>query len=365
MRPESEDELCEAIRGANGPLSVRGGGTRGLESPGEPLETGGLSGITLYEPGALTLVARAGTPLAEVEEVLAREGQRLAFEPMDHRRLTGTGGTPTIGGVVATNASGPRRVQVGACRDALLGVRFVDGRGEVIRSGGRVMKNVTGYDLARLMCGAHGTLGVLTEVSLKVLPAPEAAATLVIRDIGIVDAADAMAAALASPFEVTGAAWLPEAGGRAFLRVEGFAEQVRYRVGRLRDLLSRFGEIEIEDDPARVAGLWADVRDAAPLAGHEGDVWRIVTKASVAPGIAAALPEAKLLFDWGGGLVWAGVPRGLDVRARLDATAHARLVRGQGAGPRFHPEPAPVAALSARLRQQFDPRGILNPGLMA
>ncbi len=170
LKPESEEQLAEMVRGANGPLSVRGGGTRHMPGDGEALTTSGLTGITLYEPGALTLVALAGTPMAVVEKALAKEGQRLPFEPMDHRALLGTKGTPTIGGAVAMNVSGPRRVQAGACRDSLIGVRFVDGEGTVIKNGGRVMKNVTGYDLVKLMAGARGSLGVLSEVSFKVLP---------------------------------------------------------------------------------------------------------------------------------------------------------------------------------------------------
>ena len=189
MRVSSEEELAEAVRDAGGPLRIRGGGTRPVGRPvaGAALDVSGLCGIRLYEPGALTLVAAAGTPLAEIEAALAGEGQRLAFEPADWRGLLGTTGEPTLGGVIAANVSGPRRVQAGAARDALLGVRFVDGRGTVVKNGGRVMKNVTGYDLVKLMAGSWGTLGVLSEVSLKVLPAPEAAATLAIT--GLDDAA--------------------------------------------------------------------------------------------------------------------------------------------------------------------------------
>ncbi len=185
MRPGTEEELSAIIAGAKAPLRIVGGGTRPVGRPvaGNILETSGIAGISLYEPGALTIVARAGTPLAEVEAALAVEGQRLAFEPADWRGLLGTTGEPTLGGMVAANVSGPRRVQAGACRDALLGVRFVDGTGAVVKNGGRVMKNVTGYDLVKLMAGAWGTLGVLTEVSLKVLPAPESVAVLVLEGL--------------------------------------------------------------------------------------------------------------------------------------------------------------------------------------
>ena len=177
LTPRDEAEVAEAVRGARGALAVGGGFTRGLARDGERLTTRALAGIVLHEPGALTLVARAGTPVAQAERALAAEGQRLAFEPPDLRALLGTAGEPTIGGMAAVNASGPRRVQAGAARDALLGLRFVDGSGTVVANGGRVMKNVTGLDLARLLAGSHGTLGVITEVALKVLPAPEAVLT--------------------------------------------------------------------------------------------------------------------------------------------------------------------------------------------
>lgn len=364
IAPATETELAEAIRGANGPLRVRGGGTRGLGRPvaGEVLETGRLSGIRLHEPGALTLVAGAGTPLAAVEAALAAEGQRLAFEPMDHRGLLGTSGAPTIGGVVAGNVSGPRRVVAGACRDHLLGVRFVDGEGAVVKNGGRVMKNVTGLDLVKLMAGSWGTLGVLSEVALKVLPASEDQATLVFQGLAAGEAVAAMSAALGSAYEVSGAAHLPD--GRTVLRLEGFAASVAYRMGALARHLGRFGaptRIEAEESRA----LWRGVRDVAPFHGRMGDVWRL----SCRPSEAAGLAMGEALFDWGGGLVWLLVPEGTDLRAALPAFAgHAVLVRAseatRAAIAPFPPQPAPVAALSRGLRARFDPRGILNPGLM-
>lgn len=364
MRPVSEAELSDMVRAATGPLVVRGGGTRAVGRPvlGEVLETGGLSGITLYEPGALTLVARAGTPLAEVEAALATENQRLPFEPMDMRALLGTTGMPSLGGMVAANASGPRRVQAGACRDSLIGVRFVDGRGAVVSNGGRVMKNVTGYDLVKLMAGSWGTLGVLTEVSFKLLPVPEAQATLVAAAQEVGAAVDLMSRALGTPYEVNGAARLVD--GRVALRIEGFAQSVAYRGAELRRVLG--GDWTILEGDASAA-LWRSIRDVTAFAGLGGDVWRISVKPSDAPRVVAAL-DCPVQLDWGGGLIWALAPDGHDLRARLQVPGHATLIRGRQATraalPVFHPEPAPVAALSAGLRAQFDPRGVLNPGLM-
>jgi glycolate oxidase FAD binding subunit len=371
LTPNDERDVAEAIAAAAAPLRIVGGGTRpvGVTDAAEVLSTAGLSGIGLYEPGALTLVARAGTPLAEVEAALAAEGQRLPFEPMDHRALLGTDGTPTIGGLVAANVSGPRRVQAGACRDSLIGVRFVDGEGTVLKNGGRVMKNVTGYDLVKLMAGSHGTLGVLTEVSFKVLPETAARATLVLRGLGPARAVEAMAAALTSPFEVTGAAhgaWEDDAA--TLIRIEGFEASVDYRAARLAELLSPFGAVEVERDRARVDALWRRVRDVLPFAAQDGDVWRFSVKPSDSPALVEAL-GAECLLDWGGGLVWALATPGEDLRARMRGiTGHAMLVRALPETKRalgvFHPEPAPLAAIAQGLRHRFDPRGILNPGLM-
>ena len=375
MTPRTEEELAEILAGAAGPLRICGGATRPIGRPveGPALSLSGLGGIVEYEPGALTLVARAGTAVEEIEAALAAEGQMLAFEPMDHRRLLGTTGTPTIGGVVAGNVSGPRRVSaVGACRDSLLGVRFVDGRGRIARNGGRVMKNVTGYDLVKLMAGSFGTLGVLTEICCKVLPRPETAATLVFRGLDLAGAVGVMGAALGSPFEVSGAAHVAaDGGGTAMtcLRVEGFASSVRYRVGRLQDGLARHGEVEVLDAEA-TAALWHAIRDVEALARVPGDVWRLSVRPSDAPGLMARLaPGTPVQLDWGGGLIWVVTPAGQDLRAHLAPfQGHATLVRADAATRAalavFQPEAEAVAALSRGLRSQFDPRGILNPGLM-
>lgn len=366
-RPVNEAELAEVIAGAETALCVQGGGTRELELPDEVLSMQDLRGVELYEPGALTLVAKAGTPLAEVEALLASEGQQLAFEPMDHRGLLGTEGEPTIGGVIAANVSGSRRIQVGAARDALLGVRFVDGLGQVIKNGGRVMKNVTGYDLVKLMAGAHGTLGVLSEVSLKVLPRPEAMASVVVQGLDLPQAIKVMSAALGSPYDVTGAAFDPTTQ-QACIRVEGFSDAVAYRCDRLVVELATFGDAEIHPDNQ---AYWKNIRDVAAFEGRDGDVWRLSIKPSDAVLLAPGLNATELQFDWGGGLIWVLVPSGTDLRermARAGVAGHATLVRAEkdtfGALGRFHPQIAPLEQIASGLRQKFDPKAILNRGLM-
>ncbi len=240
------------------------------------LSTAGLRGITLYAPKELVVSARAGTPVAEVEAALAASGQHLIAEPPDLSALLGSDGAQTIGGVVATNLSGPRRVAWGAMRDHLLGIRAVDGTGEAFHSGGRVLKNVTGLDLCKLLCGSHGTLGVITEVTLKVLPAPEAPARWCWPGWRRRRACAALSAALGSPYGVSGAAWLPaEAAAQvpalagfgasvALVRIEDFAASVAYRTGRLAADLLPHGEAALLDD-ADSRAAWRAVRDAVPL----------------------------------------------------------------------------------------------------
>lgn len=374
LLPQTEDDLADMIAGADGPLRVQGGGTRpiGRVAAGPVLRTSALSGIALYEPGALTIVARAGTPLAEVETALEAEGQRLAFEPMDHRGLLGTTGEPTVGGMVAANVSGPRRIQVGACRDSLLGVKFVDGRGQRISNGGRVMKNVTGYDLVKLMAGSYGTLGVLTKVALKVLPRPAVTGTLALRGLSDGDAVKALSVALGSPFEVTGAAHMqtgPDEAAQTLIRIEGSEASVTYRAGRLQDALCDFSGATFETDAVANGQTWCNIRDAAPFHGRDGAVWRISVKPGDAPGIVSALSGSEALYDWGGGLVWLFCPpaSGLNGAAIREVIAqkggHATLIRGDDAEA-FHPLPEPLAGLQRGLRQKFDPRAVLNPGMM-
>ena len=401
LTPRDEDDIAEAVADASGPLHVIGGGTRPVGKPvdGEAISTREISGITLYEPGALTIVAKAGTPISEIEDTLAAEGQMLAFEPMDHRALLGTEGEPTIGGVVAANVSGPRRVSAGACRDYLLGVRFVDGRGEIVKNGGRVMKNVTGYDLVKLMAGSRGTLGVLTEVSLKVLPRPEAEATLIVEGLAPERAVAAMSAVLQTPFEVSGAFYGParwDMPGSLRVRVEGMEESVVYRAGKLREALAPFGDASIESDATASRAIWSDIRDMRMIADSPF-VARTVLKPGDAFEFTRCIGQSLTgtdYYDWGGGLVWTAAS---DAQLRENAgqagdTArndpdeggavllgamqeymkltggHTSLAKGTDALRRdvdcFQPEAAPLAKLAQGLRRQFDPRGILNPGLM-
>ncbi|MHA1530253.1 MAG: glycolate oxidase subunit GlcE [Alphaproteobacteria bacterium] len=379
LTPDDEAQLAEAVAEAASrgtPLEIRGGGTRaGLGRPVRAeatLSTAGLRGITLYEPGALTLVVKAGTPVADIEAALAAEGQMLPFEPMDHRALLGTEGEPTIGGVVACGVSGPRRIQAGACRDSMLGVRFVNGRGETIKSGGRVMKNVTGYDLVKLMCGSHGTLGVLSEISFKVLPKPETEATMVREALDPNAGVAALGAALGSPFGITGAAHLDR---RSLVRIEGLEGSVAYRTGQL---LGRLGPGWEAVTGSESAALWREVRDVAPFAGRDGAVWRVSVKPADGPAMSENLSTVGLdhapLYDWGGGLIWLLIADTRDAGAapiRRETTrlgGHATLVRASAATRAavevFDPEPAPLAAISTGLRAGFDPAGILNPGRM-
>ncbi|ANM14509.1 MULTISPECIES: FAD-binding protein [unclassified Rhizobium] len=347
-------------------LHIMGGGTR--LKPSFPFETTTLttrrlSGILTYEPGAMTLIARAGTPVEEIEAVLAIEGQALAFEPMDHRTVLNTGGVPTIGGVVATNASGPRRVQIGACRDHLLGVRFADGRGRIIKNGGRVMKNVTGLDLGKLLCGSFGTLGVLTEVAIKTLPAPESELSVGFNNVSVSEASRIFQTVLASPMEISGAAFR---SGTAWLRIEGRSKQVKYRREKIFDLLPHYNIDFLYDVVSK--DLWSRLRDLHHFDDPQLPLWRILVKPTDASIVASALENlgGTVSLDWGGGLIWfAGQADALEVR-RACGTGQALLMRNESpfCGPRFAPEGKAVARLSKALRNQFDPAAILNRGLM-
>jgi len=327
--------------------------------------------------------ARAGTPIPEIEAALAENNQQIIAEPPDLTALFGASEAATLGGVVSTNLSGPRRIMWGAMRDHVLGIRAVTGEGEVFRSGGRVLKNVTGLDLCKLLTGAHGTLGVLTEVTLKVLPRAEATGTLAIRVPDVALGVAALSAALGSPYGVSGAALLMEGHGAlglggivALARIEDFAESVTYRLAKLRDELAALGEAALLDTAASHA-LWRSVRDAEPLgASPEDAIWRLSVVPSAAPRAVTALRaafEAKLLLDWGGGLIWVAGPateqaHGAVMQAAAGARGSFTLFRGPASlsahVPVLPEEPAALAAIARRVKATLDPLGLLNPGHM-
>lgn len=399
LRPTDVAELAGAVAAAfeaGRTLEiVAGGSKRALGRPAEAderLDLGALAGVVDYEPSELVLTAQAATPMATIEAQLEAAGQMLAFEPPDWRGFWGAGGEPTLGGVIACNLAGPRRVRAGAARDHFLGFSAVNGRGEVWKAGGRVVKNVTGYDMCKLQAGAFGTLSVLTEISVKVLPRPETTCSLVLPGLDDPAAVASLAAALNTPHEVSGAAHLPAgaaarsavpavaaAGGAAtVLRLEGPRPSVDYRAAALQALFGtaeRLGERESARLWDAIAGVHTLVGDAARL------VWRVCPTPSAAPALLRAvetrLASAEGFYDWGGGLLWLSLDPGeagsdggaAVVRAALAASGgHATLVRApaavRGAVPVFQPAPAALGALARRVKASFDPKSILNPGRM-
>ncbi|MBL6079735.1 FAD-binding protein [Belnapia sp. T18] len=380
IAPADEAGVAAAVAeaaAADEPLAVEGRGTkRAMLRPVQAARTlslRNLSGITLYRPQELILSARAGTPLPEIEAALAERGQQVIAEPPGLGALFGTGEPPTLGGLVATNLSGPRRITAGAMRDHVMGIRAVNGLGEVFRNGGRVLKNVTGLDLCKLLTGAHGTLGVITEVTLKVLPAAERSGTLAIAVPDLETGVRALSAGLGSSYGVSGAALLAGEAPRALLRIEEFAESVAYRLGRLREALGRFGDAALIED-AESRELWRGIREAEPLgATAEDAVWRVSVQPSAGPGVVAAAGLPRALLDWGGGLVWLAGPATAEAHRQVMAAAGAaggsftlfRAPEPLRAAVPVLPEEAPVlAAIRGRIRAVMDPRGILSPGRM-
>jgi len=430
LSPTSAGDVLAAVQEAfaeEQPLEIVGGGTkRGWGRPVKSnriLDLSGLKGVTLYEPDELVLSAKAGTPMAEIEALLAANKQMLSFEPPflfpspwgegaggegeslelgrsspSPRRSFGSaplapGRGDTLGGVIACNLSGPRRIKAGAARDHFLGFHAVSGRGEAFKAGGRVMKNVTGYDLPKLLCGSFGTLAVMTEITVKVLPAPEKARTVLIMRLGDAQARDAMAAALNSPHEVSGAAHLPGpvaarsgvsyvagAGGAVTaVRVEGFGPSVDARCKSLRDLLAGFGPVE-ELHTMNSAKLWREIRDVAALLPDPAlDLWRLSVPPASGAAIMTSLASGRgiqteaCFYDWGGGQIWLTMPpakpaeTAATIRAALAPTGgHAALIRASEESRElvssFQPEPPALAAVAQRLKEAFDPKGILNPG---
>jgi len=395
-----EDAVRAAIASEQ-PLEIIGHGSKRLI--GQPMATNALldlsslNAVTSYEPNELIITVQAGAPLADVQSLIDSSNQQFAFEPIDTTALLGTVNKATIGGMIGAGLAGPRRIKAGGARDHLLGAHGVSGFGDSFKAGGRVVKNVTGYDLCKLLAGSWGTLAVMTEVTLKVMPRPESERTLVLRGLDDASANRTMTAALGSPFDVSGAAHVPgsvfhvaatELGdlgspGEAvtLLRLEGILASVVHRAAALGKLLAPFGVAQVLEDAASAA-VWSSVRDVVPFAaiGALGawPVWRIVCPPASGGALGERLARdsgGEVIYDWGGGLIWAALPPRPDaqvalVRQRVNAVGgHATLVRGSDELRRnvdvFHPQPAGLAALSERVRQSFDPKNILNRGRMS
>ncbi len=396
VKPRDAKEVEDAVRWALGEdkaLELVGQGSkRAMGRPSQTdltLDLSGLSGVTLYEPEELVLSAKAGTPLAEIEALLEKNNQQLAFEPMDYGPLLGgTAGQGTIGGTIAANLSGPRRIKAGAARDHFLGVTAVTGRAETIKSGGRVVKNVTGYDMCKVLAGSWGTLAAMTDVTIKVLPKAETEATVIVEGLDDARACAAMATAMGSACDVSGAAHLPDHVASYFdglpkpeaataLRLEGFAPSVKHRKEALAALMKPFGPVALLDEK-NSRTLWLSVRQVKPFSGEAArarPLWRISTAPSRGYEIAAAItPAAQMFYDWAGGLLFVAMPFADEPDARSIRAAvagvggHATLVRApaavRAAVDVFEPQEANLRALSKRVKEGFDPKGVLNPGRM-
>lgn len=387
----SLSDLIDAVH-AGQPLRIAGADSkRGLGHvvAGRDLSLVGFNRIVDYEPAELILVAEPGVAMAEIRATLVAKGQCLAFDPPDLGPLYGgSAGRGTLGGVIACGLSGPGRLRAGAVRDHVLGMTALSGVGELFRSGGKVVKNVTGFDLPKLLTGAHGTLGIMTEIVVKVLPAPPVSRTLVLAGIDGPDASRALADALACGAEVGAAAWtpfnlpmdglLPDRTPCVLLRLDGVELSVTARLSLLERLLDGRAAMAVLDE-GETAALWTRLRDALPLAERPDlDVWRLsvppMAGMEVLNAVQAQIPRVQGWLDWGGGLVWLGVPAGMAdagaaiVRGAVGADGHATLMRASDAVkatvPVFHPPAPALAALHRRVKAQFDPQDILNPGRM-
>jgi glycolate oxidase FAD binding subunit len=396
LKPRDAKDVEEAVRWAvadDKPLELVGQGSkRGIGRPSQTdltLDLSGLTGVTLYEPEELVLSAKAGTPIAEIEALLDQNNQQLAFEPADYGALFGApAGQGTLGGVAAANLSGPRRIKAGAARDHVLGITAVTGRAETIKTGGRVVKNVTGYDLCKVLCGSWGTLAAMTDITVKVLPKPETEATVLVEGLNDADACAAMAAAMGSSADVSGAAHLPDHVASWFaglpkpeaatvLRLEGVSPSVRHRQEQLAAQLRGFGPVTILEEGASRA-LWRDVRDVKAFAvasARQRPLWRISTSPASGHRLVDLItPAAQMFYDWGGGLVWVAMPyedepdAGSVRAAAAELGGHATLIRApaavRAAADVFQPEEPGLRALSKRVKESFDPKGVLNPGRM-
>ena len=365
--PRDAADVAAIVAAAARPLEPLAGGSKrqiGKPLAADVLDLRALTGIVSYEPAELVLTAHAATPLAEIERMLGAESQRLAFEPPDFGVLFGSARPQTIGGVLAANLAGSRRVTAGAARDHFLGFRAVSGRGEPFKAGGKVVKNVTGYDLPKLLAGSWGTLAVLTEVTLRVAPAPELDRTLVVAAGSIDECLTLLGAALRTPHDVSAAGVDPARG--ALLRLEGFAASVEARTQALCGELECAPQAVLEGSASREC--WRSLAGAAALASSPV-VWRISVPPADAPAVLERLRADRYLVDWGGGLIFAGfdVVDAAGVRGAL-STGHATLLKAPDAArastPVFQPQAPAVAAAAARLRAAFDPRAILSPGRM-
>ena len=386
--PGSVPELSAIISDAfetSSPLRLTGNDSKGgygyLNDSASQVSLAGLRGITLYEPNELVIGAWTGTPLDEIEQVLKGEGQQFSFEPMRLDRLYGNDGNPTIGGMTACNLSGPRRIQAGAARDSLIGIEAINGRGEVFKSGGRVMKNVTGYDLVKLLCGSLGILGAITKVNYKLMPCPEMSMTLWIQMYEAEQAVALFHEALKTPFDITGAAYVSGENSGAMLRIEGFEASVRYRMNALKERLSdRLKDHEINEFEGEAShGLWRAIRDVDLLNKDTiKSIWKISTKPSVGARVINAVCRemaASYVLDWAGGLVWLGVHDDLhdggaqQIRHIVDQVGgHATLMKATDDVRRttdiHHPRNSGVGMIEKLIKQRFDPANILNPETM-
>ncbi len=367
LRPRDAADVAEIITGARRPLEPVGGGSKraiGRPMEADLLELGELAGIVMYEPAELVVTVQAATPLATLDAALATHAQRLAFEPPDFGALLGVHGEQTIGGVLATNLAGSRRVAAGAARDHFLGFNAVSGRGERFKAGGKVVKNVTGYDLPKLLAGSWGTLAVLTDVTLRVTPAAELDRTLVLASATPAASVAHLRAALGSPHDVTAAGFDPARG--SLVRIEGFVPSVAARADALCAEL-RATPVEVVDGVAS-RQLWHAHASALALTASPV-VWRISVPPADSPGVLERLRPLRYLLDWGGGLIWAAFDSvdAEHVRAAIGA-GHATLIKAgvaeRAATAVFQPQPPVAAAAGARLKAAFDPRGVLNPGRM-
>ena len=357
LKPRDAQDVDDAVRWAlseGKTLEIVGRGSkRALGRPSQSdltLDLSGLSGVTLYEPEELVLSAKAGTPIAEIEALVAGKGQELAFEPMDYGPvLGGPAASGSLGGVLAANLAGPRRIKAGAARDHFLGFSAVSGRGETFKSGGRVVKNVTGYDLCKVLAGSYGTLAAMTEVTIKVLPKAETEATLMVLGLDDAAAMRAMAQAMGSSCDVSGAAHLPLAvaarltnTGKAVtaFRLEGFAPSVVHRKQTLEALMLPLGTLVTWDEQGSLE-FWRGVRDVMPFAADsasgERPLWRISTAPTKGAQLAAAIAtqaDAELFYDWAGGLIWLALAPTDDAGAALVRRAVAAVRRPCDAHPR-------------------------------